>query len=123
MKIFEELGSKVNFVDDNNVFVGYDMDQCCCEDADWFISDMEEFSAYEEREQRNKYDLESYSFDKTYFVEIEEPKGTDEGGMVRFKLIGENKPLYLHLYNSHNGYYSHGFKSTIDDLIWHIGCL
>ena len=43
MKIFEGKESswsdKVNFVDGNDVFVGYDLGQCCCENADWFISE------------------------------------------------------------------------------------
>jgi len=36
MKIFlneKELETKINFVDDNNVFVGYDLTQQCCENA------------------------------------------------------------------------------------------
>ena len=31
MKKFE-TGSKINFVDENNVFVGYDLSQNCCSD-------------------------------------------------------------------------------------------
>lgn len=38
MKIFERDG-KINFVDENNVLLGYDMSQDCCEHADWFILD------------------------------------------------------------------------------------
>ena len=37
MKVFDRDG-KVNFVDENNVILGYDMNQNCCEDADWFIT-------------------------------------------------------------------------------------
>ena len=36
MKIFED-NIKVNFVDENNVFVGYDMRQSCCEQAGYFF--------------------------------------------------------------------------------------
>jgi hypothetical protein len=41
MKKFEDNG-KINFVDENNVFMGYDMERSCCEVADWFISPKEE---------------------------------------------------------------------------------
>ena len=34
-----EVNYSVNFVDENNTLIGYDMSQCCCEDADWFISE------------------------------------------------------------------------------------
>ena len=37
MKILE-IGEKINFIDENNVFVGYDLGQNCCENASWFIS-------------------------------------------------------------------------------------
>ena len=44
MKIFNKLekngwGRKVNFVDENNVVLGYDMSQDCCERAGWFIAE------------------------------------------------------------------------------------
>lgn len=43
MKIFTKENSnwdsKVNFVDENNVVLGYDLSQDCCEHADWFIAD------------------------------------------------------------------------------------
>lgn len=54
--------------------------------------------------------LEDYIFDPTYFVE-ESGAQFDSGGMVRFKLVAPNMPdVFLHLFNAHNGYYSHGFE-------------
>ena len=35
MKVFDRDG-KINFVDKNNVVLGYDMNQDCCENANWF---------------------------------------------------------------------------------------
>lgn len=113
--------SKVNFVDDSNVLVGYDTDQCCCEDAGYFISDKEE--------NENKNDngisdgLDGYVFDKSYFAEVVPKRNEygsclDCGGMVRFKLVCNGKPdLYLHLFNVHNGYYGHGFEFKMGDLV------
>lgn len=113
MKIFEGDNSswaeKVNFVDDNDVFVGYDIGQSCCEDAGYFIADKVTPYKYD-MEQDGRPDVEDYVFDKDFFERI--PSGDlDSGGMVAFRLISDQKPdLYLHLYNSHNGYYGHGFE-------------
>ena len=119
MKKFDKDG-KINFVDDNNVFVGYDMQQDCCENADWFISDKEESDVYDSnynRIEQRDYDIERYNFDKDYFEEISCPQ-LDEGGMVRFKLVSnDGLPLYRHLYNSHNGYYGHGFTMSIGGVV------
>jgi len=38
MKVFDK-GGKVNFVDKNNVLVGYDMNSSCCEEFGWYIRD------------------------------------------------------------------------------------
>jgi len=116
MKIFdskEEYDSKVNFVDENNVFVGYDQYQNCCENAGWYISDKEENVDRDwENPKEEKFDLEDYRFDLTYFVEVPLEGEYAEGGLVRFKLVSvaQGCNLYLHIFNSHNGYYSHGFE-------------
>ena len=128
MKIFNSgedsaWDKKVNFVDDNNTFVGYDMSRSCCEHADWFISNTEDNKPLEN--EKGEYingiidGLEDYFFDVLYFVNVEPQKDKDSGytyldsgGMVRFKIVAKDKePLYLHIYNSHNGYYGHGFES------------
>lgn len=120
MKIFDSQseggwGTKVNFADSNNVFVGYDMDQSCCENADWFISTSEDNIPQDSHGITEN--LEEYSFDKDYFVQVENPKDLDAGDMIRFRLIAEGKQiLFLHLYNCHNGYYEHGFEMKINDV-------
>lgn len=127
MKIFDK-NNKVNFVDKNNVFVGYDMGQSCCEDANWFINTKKskylyDFRAEEKDEKGSQdFDVSSYVFDKKYF---ESGDGDlDGGGMVVFRLLADGKPdLFLHIYNSHNGYYGHGFEATIDGIKWQEGCL
>lgn len=110
MKIFESnLGkwdNKVNFVDDNNVFVGFDMDQSCCETADWFIADTQIVEAHEGKHEIP--DLTGWNFDPKFFKRIDgEP--FDEGGMVIFRITNGINEKFLHLFNHHNGYYSHGF--------------
>ena len=115
MKIFEKSDSswsdKVNFVDENDVFVGYDMGQDCCEHADWFITDkITPYNYDNDDDSKDTPDVEGYNFDKDFFEDVES-SDLDEGSMVAFKLVADNKPdLYLHLFNCHNGYYGHGFE-------------
>jgi len=108
MKYFER-DSKYNFVDANNVFVGYDSEQNCCESAGWYISYSPAANAIEVSESV-AVDLEPYSFYPDYFREDAE----GESSIAEFKLKAAGLPdLYLILYNAHNGYYGHGFKCTI----------
>jgi len=117
MKIFDKThGEKVNFVDQNNVFVGYDLMQDCCEHADWFIADQTFPDEVPEITEAAMLEgLEPYSFDKEFFEEYT-PASLESGGMAIFKLVAEGQPdRYLHLYNNHNGYYSHGFEMKQND--------
>ena len=106
---------KVNFVDTNNVLVGYDTYQCCCEDADWYITD--KVSPYGTRSVVESYDLDGYVFDPSFCVKGSEVFGESnmgelgEGDQVFFAMVHpEKEKLFLCLYNSRNGYYSHGFE-------------
>ena len=121
MRYFDKNG-KHNFVDKNNVLVGYDSSQDCCEHASWYLSTIERV----DREDYNTIDpktLEDYIFDPTYFAE-ESGEQFDSGGLVRFKLVAPDKPdVFLHLFNAHNGYYSHGFNMLKDTEVIRDGCL
>lgn len=121
-------GEKVNFVDDNNVVVGYDMQQECCERADWFISD--KVAAVMPENPSQERHLDGYVFDKEFFKEISylASEGSDgnaleDGAMVVFRLVNGGKEKYLHLYNCHNGYYDHGFEMKIGDSVVREGML
>lgn len=124
MKIFnniKEWSSKVNFVDENNVFVGYDLDQDCCEYADWFISDKPE-NEIQERVETSE-EMGPWRFDRDYFQEVENSRDLDEGRMVRFRLTNGKEEKFLHLFNCHNGYYSHGFTFGVGDTVEYKGSL
>lgn len=108
--------SKVNFVDINNVFVGYDLEQQCCETAGWFVADRvmsDSFPAISE------YDLEPYVFDKNFLEDsfsVNKDSTARYNDRVVFRLVAPDLPdLYLHLFNVHNGYYSHGFVAKSND--------
>ena len=119
MKIFNETEpwlSKVNFVDENNVVLGYDMNQLCCEDANWFIADTPNTSDYTILQD---FDVSDWCFDPAYFKSIENCSGYSESNFAIFKIVKKNTlhdpnrssddEKYIYLYNVHSGYYSHGF--------------
>lgn len=119
MKIFDSNNStweeKVNFVDDNNVLLGYDTFQSCCENADWFISETRITNSNNFPSKDHKFDLEPYFFDITSLednVKITDDDWEDDSsGLLIVKLKAKGKPtLFLHLYNLHNGYYGHGWE-------------
>jgi len=112
-------GYKINFIDNNDVLVGFDNQGSCCENFGYFYSQtFPNFSNYEfcggEHPNINApEDLESYVFDKEYFKELEDTSLFDGGGAAVFRLTNGDKELFLTLYNSHNGYYSHGFDMGV----------
>jgi len=118
MKVFTSTdgcwSEKVNFVDENNVVLGYDMAQDCCEHADWFIADRPMNKIMERKTDKPR--LNGYVFDKKFFKEVHDgdlgvPEYEfDEGGMAIFRITNGDKEKFIHIFNSHNGYYSHGFE-------------
>jgi len=115
MKVFSKQGAwptKVNFVDERNVMLGYDLAQDCCEDADWFISDRVESEVCERAD--DNPDLEGFVFDREFFRLIESEGEFEGGAMVVFRITNGEKEKHIHLYNVHNGYYGHGFEFKID---------
>ncbi|UZN24417.1 hypothetical protein [Klebsiella phage pKP-BM327-1.1] len=115
-------GSKYNWIDSNDIYVGYDTSTSCCEDAGWYIRDqptpLKGFGD-DLDPALNNHDLTDYKFDVMgesigidYQVEAESE--VNEGGIVVFRLLHPSKPpLYLHLYNCHNGYYGHEVLTNI----------
>jgi hypothetical protein len=92
---------KTNFVDKNNVVVGFDDEQQCCENFGWFFATKPNYNHCADIP--DKYDVEPYVFDTSF----------DAEGI--FRLTADNLPdIYLILYNHHNGYYSHGFHMLKD---------
>lgn len=113
MKIFDR-GGKINFVDENNVMLGYDNDQCCCEHADWFIAD-EVTPKILDHQPVDAVD--GWVFDPDFFREIDHATSgdakyncLDAGGMAVFRIVKGDAEKFIHLFNCHNGYYGHGFS-------------
>lgn len=99
---------KYNWVDENNVFLGFSNDQGCCEDFGFFYhtdpegKDIIIPSAEELKEYRFNTEFHTYGVFP----------GNDEGGSFTVMLQKESNKdirIYLTIYNHHNGHYAHGF--------------
>lgn len=110
MQIFER-GNKINFVDEANVYLGYDMEQSCCESADWFIADTPQESI-PEHDREGVPDLKGFLFDVSFF-KLVEGGDFEEGGMAIFRIVSGDKEKFIHIFNAQNGYYGHGFDFVI----------
>lgn len=122
MRVFEKDG-KVNFVDDNNVFVGYDARQHCCEDAGYVITEHEVLTGIQSISGIEDKDFPGYNFDTTYIKDVYEDS-LQSGGAVIFKCVdGKGGSIYVTIFNAHNGYYSHGFAMKKDEECIHEGYL
>jgi hypothetical protein len=121
--------TKVNFVDDNNVLVGYDFAGSCCETFGWYIHGKvtanREDSLFDENIDENSINvsLREWTFDTAFFDELSNGDGYVQENVAVFRLVNEDNELFLHLYNSHNGYYGHGFDFSIDGKIIHTGVI
>lgn len=110
--LIKHVGSKINFIDENDTFVGFDYTTSCCENYGYLFTYNRntDFQNDVEIENEGKFDLDGYIFDKEWYND----KGNDE---VVFRLIRKkSKNIYLIIYNSHNGYYAHGFEFKAGDI-------
>lgn len=107
----KNYSTSINFIDDLDNFVGYDMDRQCCEDFGWYITreavgydyDKENLSEVQEAE------LVGYRFDTTFVDNY------DFDDTIVFRLYSSTGGVaYLHLYNCQNGYYSHIWESSMN---------
>lgn len=117
--------TKVNFVDENNVFLGYDLSQSCCEKAGWFISDVrntpetwDDVNKIFEINEDISQDLSDFVFDTQVF-EHHSAKECCDFSMIVLRIVNSDasQEKFIHIYNCHNGYYAHGFEMKKDDKI------
>lgn len=119
MKIFER-GDKINFVDENDVFVGYDLSQSCCEQAGWFLSRNDNECRDIQGLNTEDLELDDFRIDGGYFKQVDMPDNGD-GGMVQFRMIDSSGDIvYIYFYNIHNG---HGFTAEIGGIQWEDGVI
>lgn len=120
----EKFPGKVNFIDEYNNLIGFDMESDCCEDFGWFIEGTD--LKGNKKSNGGMFVLDKYNFKTRSLQLINTEDGDDEGGEITIKLTGLDRSfgyfnpkrlpiLTLHIFNRHNGYYSHGFELSIDD--------
>lgn len=128
MVMYFERDGKFNWVDHNNVFVGFDAHQDCCEQFGWKYHD--NYPIEEMTEMSDTVDLSNYEFDTSWFEEPHD--SSSETGVAVFKMVptvvdtvnpANNRPIYLELYNCHNGYYAHGFECKHNGIVLRSGLL
>ena len=122
MEIFD-FNDKVNFIDENNVFVGFSTRIDCCENCFWWlctdwtrakkIDNCKKIIEGSISELNEK--LKGFVFNTNFFRQYKGEDRFEEGGAVVFKLMKKNKRIFLILENHHNGYYSHGFELMDND--------
>jgi len=112
MRVFySENKRKVNFVDENNVLVGFNNTDDCCAKGGWFISDKKE-EWLDESFKEGVMDFPGFVFDKK-FVHRTFEEEYFEGDAVQFRLVNGEAEKFLTLYNFHNGYYARGFEVSV----------
>ncbi len=113
MKVFDKDGAW-NFVDDKGTFGVFRNEQDCCENFGYRLTledpttTVDLFKLLNGKQKR--FALSKHNFDRKFFKEILNCT-LDEGAAAVFKLTRKGSPsVYLTLFNSHNGYYGHGFE-------------
>lgn len=121
---------RVNFVDTENVFVGYEITQKCCEYSNFKISDYDGNFIMNDILLKIHSGDNNFIFDKTFFEKFD-PNDDDDIcrdtlKYVKFRIYTPKEFLpqfvieqeyYLFIYNKHNGYYAHGFEFRDKDNI------
>lgn len=109
---------RVNFIDENDNFVGFDYSQQCCEEFYFEFTDVNHDKVNE-----YTFDFSGFKFDTSVppgeVYDLYYEGGGDylcrlrEEQFVAFKVIHDDgRALLLRLVNDHNGYYSHGWDSS-----------
>jgi len=109
MKLFERTessgwGNRLNLIDGNNVFVGYDYDQDCCENFGYYFQEADGTKLDQDPNLENAFFTLKH---KDVSISDEQ---WDEWYGIAFEIkLQTGEMIWFTIYNEHNGYYSHGF--------------
>lgn len=129
MKLFirgDKWSKRWNFVDDNNVVLGYCAEQDCCEHFGFkiILGGVEVASDETDIEATNEV-LDGFEFDPEFAeaVNASEEDSDQCGGVAEFRATRGDAEIRIRLFNYHNGYYSHGFAFSRGETEIRSGCL
>ena len=108
---------KVNYVDHNNRFAGFDVRQHCCESAEHWIENSD--GSHVEPDCWGDFDWLQFKDDEP----VESGDANDYDHRVTFNLVDTktNKEYKLVFENCHNGWYSHDYEyGAIDSTTGHL---
>ena len=112
----KDFNESINFIDRHDMFLGFDLSQCCCEETGWFVHDSEtpsdDFPASSPVEELEGYYFNPFPIEDSPVIEAPLDYSSDdvESQHVCFEIYHDTKEVkYLHIYNYHNGYYGHEF--------------
>lgn len=111
MKLFEDENSW-NWVDENNVVLGFRNSSQCCEQFGYCYFAKEPTDDISLKDEEAIIDsLDDFVFDNSYYTFLHN-SSSNCGGYVAFRIVNKNtnETVYLTIYNHHNGWYSHGFQ-------------
>ncbi|MFZ4217037.1 hypothetical protein ACEV6Q_04125 [Enterobacter ludwigii] len=100
--------SKINFIDENDNFVGFDSSQSCCEHLYYRFVDNES-EIVEDDELISSLRFTGKSKEEGHLNDVDD----EEDAAVSFEVTDGVNSYWLELHNSHNGYYSHYWESNI----------
>ena len=113
MHLEEPWPHKVNFIDENEVHLGFDGTDECCAFGGWFLSE-DKAARLEETYAAKSMELPGWTFDPSYFQESCRASDSEtEESSVQFRLVNGDKEMFLTLFNIQNGYYSRGFDLDV----------
>lgn len=111
MLVKDENGA-INFIDEEDNFVGFRNSRSCCERFGWHITDSA--GEYVNIEEDNPDFLKGFLFNTNKEPTESADSDYSDGGSVGFQLVNNHtgETLCLTLYNHHNGYYAHGWDTS-----------
>jgi hypothetical protein len=115
VKFFED-NDRLNWVDSNNVFVGFSNWQDCCEEwGGGYWSSLSKDAVRVDLDEENN----NYVFDTSFYIEDFSWEEDYDRDVYRaaFKLSNGKKDIFLIIWNEHNGYYAHGFQFCNGDTV------
>lgn len=113
--LIKETETEINFIDKNDNFVGFSYHQQCCENFGYMVTGGVE--GLDLRNPQENLSLDGFWFD-TQCEPVHDCAGyVEEGDSVAFKCVNDSGCVrYVVLFNSHSGWYSHGWCASWGDL-------